>query len=69
MKADKESQPQAFKLKRCISVLENMSIRTIQNYYLKDLRLPSRRKAKKPLLTERMKDRGYSLPGPMTGRM
>jgi hypothetical protein len=45
----------AVKQKR-VTALANVSIRSIQDCCLKDLKLPSRRKAKKPLLNERMKE-------------
>ncbi len=43
-------------LKRGIPALANVSKRTIQDCCLKDLKLPSRVKAQKPLITERMKE-------------
>jgi transposase len=46
----------AVKLKRVIPALANVSIRSIQDCCLKDLKLPSRRKAKEPLLNERIKE-------------
>ncbi len=45
----------AVKLRRDILALANVSIWTIQDCCPKDLDLPSRRKAKKPLLTDCMK--------------
>ncbi len=46
----------AVQLKKVIPSIANVSIRSIQDCCLKDLKLPSRRKAKKPLLTDRMKE-------------
>ncbi len=46
----------AKQLKTLLPVLENISIRTIQRICLAKLKLPSRKMAPKPLLTQAMKD-------------
>jgi hypothetical protein len=46
----------AKQLKKTVPGLANMSVRAIQHVSLKKLKLPSRVMAKKPLLTQKMKD-------------
>jgi hypothetical protein len=46
----------AKQLKKTVPGLANMSVRAIQHVSLKKLKLPSRVIAKKPLLTQKMKD-------------
>jgi hypothetical protein len=45
----------AKKLRERVPGLENVSVRTIQDLCLKKLKLPSRKTASKPLLTQQMK--------------
>jgi hypothetical protein len=47
----------AKQLKGLLPALENISIRTIQRLCLMNLKLPSRKMAPKPLLTQAMKDK------------
>ena len=52
-------------------LLENVAVRTIQHRLQKSLGLPSRKAAKKPLLTERMKKQriAFSKKNTFTGRL